>query len=94
MTIKDQIIYAMGEGREKAVHVPQNEAVTFFTRDCFNNQINSEEYVVDRLDWDHINPATGPVYVEGAAALSWRTRGPCAASRATGCWVRILRRVV
>ena len=58
MTIKDQIIYAMGEGREKAVHVPQNEAVTFFTRDCFNNQINSEEYVVDRLDWDHINPAT------------------------------------
>lgn len=68
MTIKDQIIYAMGEGREKAVHVPQNEAVTFFTRDCFNNQINSEEYVVDRLDWDHINPATGPVYVEGAVA--------------------------
>src|SRR5699024_320307 len=25
-------------------------------------------YVMDSLDWDHINPATGPVYVEGAKA--------------------------
>ena len=68
MTIKDQIIYAMGENRESAVSVPQNQIITFHTRDCFNNQVTSEEYVMDSLDWDHINPATGPVYVEGAKA--------------------------
>lgn len=61
MIIKDQIIYAMGENKETAVRVPQNEPVTFHTRDCFNNQIDGEEYVMDGLDWDHINPATGPV---------------------------------
>ena len=31
-------------------------------------RLPSEDYVMDTLDWDHINPATGPVYVEGASA--------------------------
>ena len=22
--------------------------------------------MLDHLDWDHINPATGPIYIEGA----------------------------
>lgn len=68
MIIKDQIIYAMGEHKETAIRVPRNEPVTFHTRDCFNNQIDREEYVMDGLDWDHINPATGPVWVEGTRA--------------------------
>lgn len=33
MIIKDQIIYAMGENKETAVRVPQNEPVTFHTRE-------------------------------------------------------------
>lgn len=65
--IQDCYVFAMGEGKEKAVHVRAGEVVTFKTRDCFNNQISSEAYVLDALDWDHINPATGPVYVEGAS---------------------------
>lgn len=65
--IQDCYVFAMGEGKEKAVHVKTGEVVTFKTRDCFNNQISSEAYVLDALDWDHINPATGPVYVEGAS---------------------------
>lgn len=68
MIIDNQILYAMGDNRETAIRVPQNQAVTFHTRDCFNGQITSEDYVMDGLDWNHINPATGPVYVEGARA--------------------------
>ena len=83
MIIKDQIIYAMGENKETAVRVPQNEPVTFHTRDCFNNQIDGEEYVMDGLDWDHINPATR------FWTLSWRMREPCAAFRETACWAEI-----
>ena len=68
MFIKDNYVFALGDNKENAVCVNTNEEVVFYTRDCFNNQITSEDYVLDHLDWDHINPATGPVYVEGAKA--------------------------
>ena len=32
----------------------------------FDNQFTEEGDVLDSLNWDCINPATGPVYVEGA----------------------------
>ena len=66
MIIKDMCVFALGDNKENAVKVQQGEVLEFYTRDCFNNQIDSEDYVMDVLDWDHINPATGPVYVEGA----------------------------
>ncbi|MBR5520565.1 MAG: acetamidase/formamidase family protein [Oscillospiraceae bacterium] len=66
MVIKDMCMFAMGENKESAVKVRQGEIVEFYTHDCFNDQITSEDYVMDTLDWDHINPATGPVFVVGA----------------------------
>ena len=66
MIIKDMCVFALGDNKENAVKVQRGEILEFYTRDCFNNQIDSEDYVMDVLDWDHINPATGPVYVEGA----------------------------
>lgn len=66
MDIKDEYIFALGDKKEKAIHVHTLEDIIFHTRDCFNNQISSEEYVMDSLDWDHINPATGPIYIEEA----------------------------
>ncbi len=68
MLIKDNYVFALGDNKENAVCVNTNEEIVFYTRDCFNNQITSEEYVLDHLDWDHINPATGPVYIEDAKA--------------------------
>lgn len=66
MIIKDDYIFALGDHKEKAIPVELNKELVFYTRDCFNNQIASEDYVIDYLDWDHINPATGPVYVKEA----------------------------
>ena len=40
--------------------------IHLFILRLLNNQITSEDYVLDHLDWDHINPATGPIYIEGA----------------------------
>ena len=68
MIIKDTYVFALGDKKESAIHVKQNEILEFHTCDCFNNQITSEDYVMDTLDWEHINPATGPVYVEGIKA--------------------------
>ena len=66
MIIKDTCVFALGERSQQITHVNAGEEITFYTRDCFNNQITSEDYIFDHLDWDHINPATGPVFIEGA----------------------------
>ncbi len=68
MVIKDTMVFALGDNKENAIHVNQNEVIEFHTCDCFDNQITSEDYVMDSLDWEHINPAIGPVYIEGAKA--------------------------
>ena len=36
--------------------------------DCFANQICSAEDRLETLDWQRVNPATGPIYVNGAEA--------------------------
>lgn len=68
MIIKDKYIFALGEGQDQAIPVNLNEEVIFYTRDCFNNQINTCDYKMDELDFEHINPATGPVYIKEAKA--------------------------
>lgn len=40
--------------------------VTFETFDCFQNQITREDQSIEELNWEKINPATGPLYVTGA----------------------------
>lgn len=67
MIIKDTCIFALGE-KENVTEVNLNEEIIFYTKDCFNNQIDSEDYKFDVLDWNHINPATGPVYIKEAKA--------------------------
>jgi len=54
-------------GQNKPVlHINPGEQVQFETWDAFQGQIKSPEDFVE-LDWEKINPATGPVYVNGAA---------------------------
>jgi amidase len=46
--------------------INSGEKVTFQTYDCFSNQIQSESDLVTSVDFSKVNPATGPVYVDGA----------------------------
>lgn len=61
-----QWVYKMDAGNSPALRVADKSTVVFETLDCFSNQLCSESRKMESLDWDHINPATGPVYVEGA----------------------------
>jgi len=63
---KGQIIYAMSAENSPVLTVKDGDTAVFTTYDCFENQITTEEQDFGRLNWDRINPATGPVYVEGA----------------------------
>lgn len=63
---KRNIIYAMSPNHAPIAHVPSGETVIFETCDCFEDQIQTEDTVFSELDWNKVNPATGPIFVEGA----------------------------
>lgn len=62
----EQYVYAMDKDNPPALTVPSGSSLIFETCDCFHGQIQSEAQTIDSLNWDRINPATGPVFIEGA----------------------------
>jgi amidase len=63
---RDKVFFAFEPGLKPAARIRQGEEVWMETHDCFEGQIQTHHDLVDTLDWEHVNPATGPVYVEGA----------------------------
>lgn len=63
---KEHAIYAMSADNQPACTVQSGDTIVFEAYDCFTNQITSENQIVEALDWNKINPATGPVFIEGA----------------------------
>ena len=53
---------------EPVLKVPSGETVRIRTKDCFGNQLQGPEDQLSEIDWEAINPATGPIYVEGAVS--------------------------
>ena len=47
-----------------AIDVPATIEVA--TKDCFSNQLREPGDTLDALDWDDTNPATGPIFINGA----------------------------
>ena len=63
---RNQAVYSMSPDHPPAARIASGEQVIFETSDCFGCQLTSEEQKVGAIDWERINPATGPLYVEGA----------------------------
>ena len=63
-----KVLYAFSSELAPALTVESGETVRIRTKDCFGNQVRSEADTLDSIDWDAINPATGPVFVKGAKA--------------------------
>ncbi|MDD4324397.1 MAG: acetamidase/formamidase family protein, partial [Eubacteriales bacterium] len=62
---KDYTFYAFSGDLPARLHVSQNELFVLESCDCFSDQLNSDQDTLDSLDWDKINPATGPVAIAG-----------------------------
>jgi amidase len=62
---REHVFYAFSPDLEPALQVTQGEEFTLETHDCFSGQLKSEKDLLDVLDWDLVNPATGPVFIEG-----------------------------
>ena len=62
----ERVLFAFARDLEPALTVASGETVRIRTQDCFGNQVQTPEDELDEINWDRINPATGPVFVEGA----------------------------
>lgn len=60
------IIYSFHQENEPKMTVNSGETIVIETYDCFENQIQSPTDTIDALDWERINPATGPIYINEA----------------------------
>jgi len=63
---KEHRILAMSPHAEPAARIAAGSRVHLETADCFADQIRGMADVERGIDWDCINPATGPVFIEGA----------------------------
>jgi amidase len=63
---RDHLFFSFHPRLSPAARVAQGEEVVLETHDCFQGQLQSERDLIASLDWSHVNPATGPVFIEGA----------------------------
>lgn len=62
---REQVFFAFDPNLKPVARVQQGEEVVLETHDCFEGQIRTTLDSVDKLDWNHVNPATGPIYIDG-----------------------------
>jgi amidase len=63
---KKDCIYGFSKDNLPVATARNGEIVVFETSDCFANQIQSNEDRLEGLDWNRVNPATGPIFINGA----------------------------
>lgn len=63
---RDQAIHSFNAGIRPVVTAAPGATVVFVTRDCFSDQIQSEQDQLASVAWESINPATGPLAISGA----------------------------
>ena len=63
---RENVFFAFSPELKPYTSIRQGEEFILETHDCFQAQLQSESDLIDSLDWSHVNPATGPIYIEGA----------------------------
>ena len=62
---RDQSVFALSADAAPVARVHPGESFILDTCDCFSDQVQSADAALGGVDWEQINPATGPVCVEG-----------------------------
>jgi len=65
---RESSVLSMSASHAQAARAASGDTVIFETFDCFTNNIRTEQDLFHLVGWDKINPATGPLYIEGAEA--------------------------
>ncbi|MCR8454509.1 MAG: acetamidase/formamidase family protein [Crenarchaeota archaeon] len=62
----DKHIFSFGPDLEPVAYAKPGDIICFETLDCFAGQLTSEIQSIANIDLTRANPATGPVFIEGA----------------------------
>lgn len=62
----DVRITAFSPGMKAALKARPKDTITFRTLDCWAGKLSPGSSDIDSMDFDELNPATGPVEIEGA----------------------------
>lgn len=62
---RDQHFFGMSKDNKPVLTVELGDSVEFDTNDAFNGQIKSESDSLGEFDWNAVNQATGPVFING-----------------------------
>ena len=63
---RDQVVYTMSPNNPPVLHADPGAQIIFETEDALHGQIKSADGGFGGLDWSRVNPATGPLYINGA----------------------------
>lgn len=63
---KNKVVYAMSRDHAPVEKITSGESIVFQTCDCYNDQITSEGQRYADINQNLGNPATGPLYIDGA----------------------------
>jgi len=63
---RDKAFFAFSPDVASVMRAEQGEEITIETHDCFSGQLKTSADTLETLDWSITNPATGPVWIEGA----------------------------
>ncbi|SHI75784.1 amidase [Dethiosulfatibacter aminovorans DSM 17477] len=64
--IIDKYVYTFSPDNSPIIEIEKGDSVVFKTIDCFSNQIYSDEQLISDVNYDKLNPSTGPVYIRNA----------------------------
>jgi amidase len=63
---RDKAFFGFSAQLEPTLRAGQGEEILIETHDCFSGQLKTTADTLETLDWSITNPATGPIYIEGA----------------------------
>lgn len=63
---EDKFILEFSPSMNSNLIVKENEVFSLKTKDCFSNKVNCDSKTLGSITSHDLNPATGPVFVEGA----------------------------
>lgn len=64
--LADKFIYQMSSDNPPAIEVEPGSEILVDSLDAFGGQIKRKEHTLDDVDMAEVNPATGPIYINGA----------------------------
>lgn len=63
---RDYVVYSFSRFHKAEHRASPGDEVVFETIDALGGQIVDESTTLESINWNRVNPATGPLYVEGA----------------------------